>query len=149
MTIDVASLLQSQQEGGVSTDFVPVPVGEYFAIVDKVEARQVQGTKDTSKTYTFINIMWSIEDPNVKALLGREKVTVRQEFGLEFTEAGGIDRGKGKNVQLGRTLEALGLNKPGEPWNFDQFTGRQAKVSVKHDVYKGAPQAKVDAVVKA
>ncbi len=148
MSFDAQSFLQSQQEGGISTDFVPVPTGEYLAVIDKVEPRQVQGTKDTTKVYTFLTVLWQIEDAGVKSLLGREVVKVRQEFGLEFTESGGIDRGKGKNVQLGRTLEAIGLNKPGEPWSFDQFNGRMGKVSVKHEIYKGAPQAYVDAVAK-
>jgi len=39
---------------------------------------------------------------------------------------------KGKNIGLGRIREALGMNKPGEPFAFSMIAGRMAKVIVSH-----------------
>jgi hypothetical protein len=115
-----------------STVQTPVPAGEYLAVAEKVEARPWQSPKDPSKSGMALDVTWSIDDANVKALLERDKVTVRQGIMLDMTESGGLDMGKGKNVGLGRLRAALDLNQPGQPFGFKMIEGRMARVAVSH-----------------
>jgi hypothetical protein len=130
-----------------STDFVPVPAEEYFAIVDKVEPQQ-WAKKDGTKSGLKVAITWSIDDAGVRELLGRDKITVRQDLMLDTTEQGTIDMGKGKNVGLGRLREALGLNKPGVAFRFSDFVGQYAKVKVDHRTENGNIYAEIRNVMK-
>lgn len=116
------------------TKMVPVPVGEYFAVVKDVKIRPWQSRTDSSKAGLALDIQWSIDDAGVKSLLDRDDVTVKQGIMLDMTDAGGLDMGKGKNVGLGRLREATGLNVPGQPFSFTMFTGRGAKVKVEHRI---------------
>lgn len=116
------------------TKLVPVPVGEYTAIAGEVKCRQWQSKADPSKSGLTLDITWEIDDPAVKELLGRDKVTVRQGIMLDLTESGTMDMGKGRNVGLGRLREALNLNQPGQAFSFSMIPGRLAKVSVTHRI---------------
>ena len=116
------------------TKLVPVPVGEYTAIAGEVKCRQWQSKADPSKSGLTLDITWEIDDPAVKELLGRDKVTVRQGIMLDLTDSGSMDMGKGRNVGLGRLREALNLNQPGQAFSFSMIPGRLAKVSVTHRI---------------
>ena len=126
--------LDMQFEGQNDTKVVPVPAGEYTAMIEEVKVRQWQGKADPSKSGLTLDIQWSIDDPSVKELLGRDKVTVKQGIMLDLTDAGGLDMGKGRNIGLGRLREALDLNQPGRPFSFTMLTGRVARVSVTHRI---------------
>lgn len=130
------------------TKLTPVPVGEYGAIIEDVKCRQWQSKQDPSKSGLTLDITWSIDDPAVKELLGRDKVTVRQGVMLDLTESGGLDMGKGRNVGLGRLREAVGLNTPGQPFSFSMLVGRVAKVSVSHRIDGENIYAEVKGVTK-
>ena len=129
---DPNTFLEMTTQESNSTVQTPVPVGEYVAFVEKVEARQWTKKDDPSVAGMAIDITWNIDDANVKALLERDKVTVKQGIMLDMTESGGLDMGKGKNVQLGRLREALGLNQPGQPFGFRMMEGRPARIAVGH-----------------
>lgn len=131
-----------------STVSIPVPAGEYLAVAEKVEIRQWTSTKDPSKAGLTCDITWNIDDPNVKALLERDKVTVKQGIMLDLTDSGGLDMGKGKNVGLGRLREAVGLNAAGQVFGFKMIEGRIARVSVSHRTDPN-DSAKIYAEVKA
>lgn len=130
------------------TKLTPVPVGEYVAVIEDVKCRQWQSKQDPSKSGLTLDITWSIDDPAVKELLGRDKVTVRQGVMLDLTESGGLDMGKGRNVGLGRLREAVGLNTPGQPFSFSMLVGRVAKVSVSHRIDGENIYAEVKGVTK-
>lgn len=115
-----------------STVLVPVPVGEYVALVEKAECRSWQ-SKDGSQSGLTLDVIWEIQDESVKQLLERQKVTVKQGVMLDLTDDGkGLAMGKGKNVTLGRLREACGKNVPGQAFSFPMLTGCMAKVSVSH-----------------
>jgi hypothetical protein len=134
-----------------STVSIPVPVAEYIGIIDEVKARPWQSKDDPSKAGMALDVLWSVDDEGVKQLLERDKVVVKQGLMLDMTESGGLDMGKGKNVQLGRLREATGLNAPGQPFGFRMLEGRMAKIRVKHRPDPKNPEviyAEVDAVAK-
>lgn len=145
---DPNQFLDQQVEGANDTRLIPVPEGEYLAIVEKVSARQWQSKQDPSKAGVTLDVVWSIEDQSVKEFLGRSKVTVNQGIMLDTTDEGKLDMGKGKNVGLGRLREAVGLNDPGRPFAFTQFPGLSAKVLVKHRLHEDNVYAEVKGVTK-
>lgn len=131
---DANSFLDMSITDANDTKLVPVPVGEYVAVCKEIKARPWQSKSDPSKAGIALDIFWDIDDVNVKALLERDSVIVKQGIMLDMTEAGGLDMGKGKNVGLGRLREAVGLNTPGQPFSVTMVQGRLAKVSISHRV---------------
>ena len=146
---DPNQFLDMQTTDANDTKVVPVPVGEYLAQVSEVKARTWTSKSDPTKSGVALDVQWEIEDANVKALLGRDKVTVKQGIMLDMTESGGLDMGKGKNIGLGRIREACGLNTPGQPFAASMLTGRMAKVSVTHRVDGDQIYSEVKGVAKA
>ena len=129
-----------------STEAVPIPAGEYLATIDKKEVTTWQKKDDPSVHGLKLKITWSLEDQAVRDLLGRDKVVVVQDIMLDVTETGGLDMGKGRNVELNRLRAAVDLNVSG--FSFHQLDGRMARVTVKQDQDKNDPQ-KFYARVKA
>ena len=148
MSFDAQSFLDSAVSGANDTKVVPVPVGEFVGIIDKVTPRQWQ-SKDGTQTGIAIDITWLIEDANVKAQLGRDTVTVRQGIMLDMNEQGALDMGTGRNVSLGRLREAVGLNDPKKPFSFSQLPGMQANVNVSHRFANDETYAEVKGVSRA
>jgi hypothetical protein len=132
-----------------STESVPVPVGEWLGTITKSEITAWQKKDDPSKAGLKCTLSIEIDDPSVATLTGRPKNTVRQEFMLDLTPEGGLDFGKGMNVNLGRARSAVGLNTPGTPFAFDMFIGRPCKVSVKHEEYQGRLMARASGIAAA
>lgn len=134
MSFDPATFMNTTYDEANDTKVTPCPVGEYTAVATKVETK-TWASRDGSSSGVKLEILWEIDDANVKQLVGRDKVTSRQNIMLDLNEAGtGLDLGKGKNVGLGRLREALGLNTPGESFSFAMIEGRIAKVSVSHRI---------------
>lgn len=144
---DPQAFLDMQVTETNDTQIVPVPVGEYTAIVDKIEIKTWQ-SRDGAGSGLKLNILWSIDDENVKALLGRDTVKVKQDIMLDLTDSGALDMSKGRNINLGRLREATNLNQAGQPFSFPMLQGRLAKVSVSHRINDGVPYAEVKAVAR-
>lgn len=142
------AFLDMQVTESNDTKIIPVPVGTYNAVVTEVKCVSWAKKDDPSVGGLKLQITWELDSPEVKALLGRDKVTVRQEQMLDITDAGGLDMGKGRNVGLGRLREATGLNTPGQPFAFSMLTGRMAKVAIKHRVNGDEIYSEVGGVAK-
>lgn len=140
--------LEMQVTEASSTETIPVPVGEYTALIGEVKVRPWQKKDDPSVAGLTLDVTWEIDSPEVKELLGRQKVTCRQGIMLELTESGTLDMGKGRNVQLGRLREAVDLNTPGVPFSFPMLPGRLAKVKVTHRVDGDQIFAEIRSVAK-
>ena len=145
-TFDAAAFLDTTTTEASSTTSLPVPVGDYTAIIDDVKPRQWTSKEDPSKTGVALDIFWAIDSQEVKEALGRDKVTCKQGIMLELLDNGALDVGRGRNVQLGKLREATGLNTPGQPFSFAMLKGRLAKVSVSHRVDKDVIYSEVKAV---
>lgn len=145
---DPSQFLEQQTSEANDTKLVPIPVGEYTAIVEKVEARQWRKKDDPSVSGVALDNIWEIDDAALKQLLGRDKITVKQGIMLDLTETGGLDMGKGKNVALGKLREAVGLNTPGMPFAPSMLVGRAAKIRVEHRIDGENIYSEVKAVTK-
>lgn len=133
MSFDPQSFLDTAVSGVNDTKIIPVPVGEYMGVIDKVTPRQWQ-SKDGSTTGIALDVLWLVEDSAVKEYLGRDTVVCKQGIMLDLTAEGGLDMSKGKNVGLGRLREAVGKNNSGEAFSFAMLPGSAAKISVAHRV---------------
>ena len=136
---DEDAFMSSTSEGEMSTEFTPVPVGEYQAIVKKVGTRSGEGEKGA---WAMLDVTWAIDDAGVTEETGMDNPSVRQSIFLDITESGGLDMGKGKNIGLGRLREALGQN-TGAAWSPTMLEGNVATVSVDHRLYEGRTFADV------
>ena len=147
MAFDAQAFLDATTSEVNSTKVIPVPMGEYVGVIDKVTPRQWQ-SKDGSQTGIALDVIWLIEDESVKEFLGRDSVTCKQGIMLDFTPQGTVDTSEGKNVGLGRLREAVGKNNPGESFSFNMLQGLMAKVSVHHRVVGDDTFAEVKAVAR-
>lgn len=119
---------QAQQAETFSTRRTPLDEGEYIGQITDVKVRDVK-FRD-GREGKGIDLFVAIEGPEVESQTGLPKVTPRMSFLLDLTDAGNIDSGKGKNLRLGRVLEACGLN--GKAWSFNDLKGNVVKVKLKH-----------------
>ena len=147
MSFDAQSFLDATVSSSNSTRVIPVPLGEYMGIIDKVSPRQWQ-SKDGTQSGIALDIIWLVEDAGVKQALGRDTVTVKQGIMLDLNTSGGLDLSDGKNIGLGRLREAVGKNEEGQPFAFSMLPGLSAKISVTHRVNGEDTFAEVKAVAK-
>lgn len=138
---DAAALLNTQVSGEMATEFEPVPEGEWPAVISKVDGRLVG--KDSDRP--VLDVTWKVQSPEVAAQLGIEEPQVRQTIFLDISPSGGLDLGKGKNVQLGRLRAAVGQNGPGA-WAPGLLVGSVATIRVSHREYEGRIYAEVKGV---
>lgn len=122
---------QTTEQG--STSVTPCPLGEYVAKIEKVDFRQAQGKKNPNETYTFADIVYEVDNDEVRRHCDRDKVTVRQSMIVDVAADGkSLDFGKGKNIGLNRVRDAVGQNVPGAAWAPSMLEGKVLKVKVKH-----------------
>ena len=145
---DPNQLLDAQFTEANDTKTIPIPQGEYTAYAEEVKLVPWQSKTDPTNSGLKLQIVWSIDDSAVKELLGRDKVTSRQDIMLDMTETGQLDMGKGRNVGLGRLREALNLNTAGRPFAFTQIPGNAAKVLIAHRVVDDNTYAEVKGVAR-
>jgi len=129
---DAETFLNTDVSGSMSTEFVPIPAKEMVGIIDKMSAKEVTAKDGSGKTYRFLELMYICDDDEAREVTGLDQPRVKQSVGLDFTDEGGLDLGKGKNVMLGKLRDACGQNDPSKPWNFNMLLGQTVKISVKH-----------------
>lgn len=136
---DPQSFLSQQTTDQMDTQYTPIPAGEYPAVVKGIDARQQPSTKDPADTWTILDVTYAIDDQGVRDETGLPEPTIRQSIFLDINEQGTLDTGKGKNVNLGRLREALGLNQSGQAFDFNMLVGQACIVAVKHNPDKNDP----------
>jgi hypothetical protein len=142
---DPAAFLDQVTTEANSTKATPVPVGEYTGVIKELKTATWQ-SKDGTKSGVKLQVVWTVEDPSFAEALGRDSATIRQDIMLDLTESNGLDFGKGKNIGLGKLREAVGLNRPGQPFSPSQLVGQCAKVSVTHRIHEDQIFAEVKGV---
>ena len=125
---DPESFLSTTYNESTSTEFVPVPEGEYYAVATAVMPREVQ-TKSGPRV--VLEVTWTIQG-DLSESTGREVNTVKQGIFLDLTDRGHLDFSKGRNIRLGRLRDALGQNEDGKPWSPRDIIGKAARISVTH-----------------
>ena len=147
MSFDPDQFLNAAVTGSNSTKVIPVPIGSYQGVIEKVAPRQWQ-SRDGSQTGISLDVFWLVEDQGVKEHLGRDTVVCKQGIMLDTTPQGGLDMAPGKNVGLGRLREAIGQNDASQPFSFHNLPGQTAKIDVKHRIDGEDTYAEVKSVAK-
>ena len=130
MPFDTESFLHGEVKSSFDTEYVPVPDGEYTATVGEKLKLRTQKNKETGETQYVLDVPWILDDPNgiVAKATGLTRNQAKQGIFLELDSKGVPIREKGHNIQFGKFLDAIGLNKPGG--KFSSFPGKIARVKV-------------------
>lgn len=129
---DATQFLMTELNQANSTDFVLCPKGVWPAQVKDLKPKEL--TRD-GETRMVVDVIFEVSDPNAMATAGVDTpFVIRKGVFLDMTPQGTIDMGKGKNVELGRLREALGMNVPGQPFSFVAMKGRFLRAQVDHRV---------------
>lgn len=130
----------------------PLNVGDYTAMIGEVTCVPWQSSKDVTKSGLRFVVPLKIQvPPEEKARLGltMDTITLTDSIMLDQTEAGTLDFSPGKNNQLRKYREALGMNKAGEPFSARRMQGQPVLVKLTHDMYEGEIQERIGGVAKA
>lgn len=136
--------LNAESESGFDTEYTPVPAKEYIAAISKVTPRALEDGR------VVMDVQWKFSDAEATEATGLPENSVRQTVWLDTNEHGGLAKGKGKNVALGRLLSALGMN-DGSAFSFNALVGKMGKIKVDHKLGKAGTEreGQVEAYVKA
>lgn len=130
---DVNAFMNETVDAVLDTSFVPVPDGDHMGQIG-VEEKSVDISHGVSpknnKPWMRLDVQVELTDPNLKAQLKREKVTVRYGIMLDLNEQGKLDMRPQRNVNLGKLRDAVNQNRPG-PWSFAMLKGQPIKVRTK------------------
>lgn len=112
--MDMSALLNTPPSGPLSTTVKVPREGEVRAMIDDGEKWITFRDGDSSKNLSpQAVILFNVLDDGIRKDLGREKVLVAKTIWLDLTSSGQIDSSEGKNVELGRLMEAAGTQ--GQP----------------------------------
>ncbi len=140
-SFDPVNFMNASFDGSFSTEFMPVPEGEFRASIKEV----TPGVTTTGKPY--MRVQWIIDSEEARQATNMAEPKCSQTLWLDVTESGGLDMGKGRNVGLGRLRAAVDQNTGS--WQPGMLIGKVATVKVKHSIDKRdgqTIQAEVSAV---
>lgn len=121
-TFDADAFMNTNVDAPMATALSGVPEGEYVSMVgdfDSTAFKTISYTDQKSGQQVqraVLEIPFVIQDEELKAKLGRDSVTHRETYWLDFDANGRLDTGPDKNVSLGKLRDALGQN-TSAPWN--------------------------------
>jgi hypothetical protein len=141
---DPEQFLNSTFTEQLDTRLIPPPVGEFPGICGEPSTRESNAKDGSGRVYTWFDTPIELDDPAVKEVTGRDKTIVRYSVSLDLKEDGSLDRSKGKNIGLGRLLEAVGLK--GQSWSPKAIQGRPLKAKIGHKFVDGEIMAEVKGV---
>jgi len=123
---DAESFGQTEYNQTNDTKYPIIPEAEYNAVVKSFKFRQLDNGS------VVMDVVWTLDSEEIRTLTGMKEPSVKQGVFLDMNESGSLDFSEGKNVKLGRLREALGLNKPGQPFSFNMLVGRPARLKTKN-----------------
>ena len=124
------AFLFTETTSSFETEVVPVPVGEWSAIIKAIKPRALSDGRGV------LDVYWIVLDEEVKAELDMAEPMVRQSIWLDLDDNGNLADGKNKNVQLGQLRDAVSQNRKGQPWAPGMLINQMAKVKVSHSIDK-------------
>lgn len=128
-----------------------LPAGsDFVSTIKDIAFRQVQGKKDPSAVYLFMDIKHEINTAQIADYPTPTRV-ITDGFLVNTREDNpqAIDYGPGKNGRLRQYREALGMNEAGTPFSPRAMIGRLIRVKTKLDPYEGEFFDKIDSLAKA
>jgi hypothetical protein len=134
----------------------PLPAGsDFVGMITEATVRSWTSQKPEAKVKSGIAVDLKIEIemaqyPEAHVIVGVDKVVMTPGIMLDLKDdRKSIDWGPGKNGNLRRYREALGMNNAGEAFSIRQMVGRPIRMKIKHRPYEGELYDEVDSVSKA
>lgn len=125
---DPSQFLNQPQAGNIQTKYIRVEPGEYPAVISKLDYRTLPKKDKPSELSHILDVIYMVDDERQREVTGMKEPTVRQSIFLDLVD-GKLDRSTNKNIQLGRLLDAVGLNDRPE-WVFNDLIGRACFIVV-------------------
>lgn len=124
------------------------PNGYYLATIGAPEPKT--GDKD-GKPWMSISLPLTLDIPQQLQDSMKLPPTLRltDRVFIDLTEQGTIDNAPGRNRGQRMYREATGMNAKGVPFSWRKLEGRTVAIKMKHDLYQGNIQERVDGVFKA
>lgn len=116
MTFDADAFMNTQIDSAMETSLSGVPEGEYVAMVGEFDSSAFRTVNTKNGPRPVLDVPFLIQDDALKAKLGREQVTHKETYWLDFNENGTLATGPDQNVRLGQLRNVLGQNAAGVPW---------------------------------
>ncbi len=148
LTFDPNAFLAATTTESLDTRYIPIPIGEYPAIINQLAVRKQVNPKDQTETWTILDITYALDDAGVREATGLDNPTIRQSIFLDIDAGGDIDTAKGKNINLGRLREALGLNTPGAEFSLSMLNGQACIVGTTQNPNAKDPDSPYSNVAK-
>ena len=133
----------------------PLKAGEYHATIGAPEVRaNIQGKKDPSRLYNFIDFPVTVDVSSIPGELDRlgvDTVELRHSVSLDLTDSGALDWSPGRNTGLRFLREATGNNVAGQAFSIRKLEGRMIKVKIGHREYpegSGELQDQIESMAK-
>lgn len=119
-SFDADVFMNTTVDEPMATALSSVPEGEYVAMIgdftsEAFKTIEYKDQKGNDIKRQVLEVPFLIDDAALKAQLGREQVTHRETYWLDFDANGRLDTGPDKNVSLGKLRECLDQNGNG-PW---------------------------------
>lgn len=128
---DPNAFLQTTYTESMATQYVPIPEGIFNVVTGQPTVAHGVSEKNQQPWYR-LDLPLTVDSDEVRQALGRDEVKTKFTIMLDLDENGHLARGVGRNVQLGRLRDALGLNTEGEEFSLPMLGGRTAKASFVH-----------------
>ena len=144
---DASQFLGTNFNEVLDTKRTPTPVGEYIGQIGTGEKdMELKSGEKDGKPWAQLVLRVYLADPSgaIKAATGSEKPMVIYNPFIDLTESGAFDSSKGKNIRIGKLLEAAGKLKPG--WKITDLKGATIKVKIGHRTHEGETYDEVQAV---
>lgn len=132
MSFDLDSFKASAVSDVNADRFTPIPEGEYTGNIIKAEIGG--GGEGAKGPWARYDVTVEVTDPQTGELRG-----VRGGIMLQLTESGGVAVGPNKNITLGQLRLAIGKNKPGQPFKWEDAIGHIVTILVGHRTDKNDP----------
>ncbi len=126
-------------------DRIPLPIGEYTAMVGQITARSWQ-SKDGTKSGVAWDIPLVVDvPPEVQQQCNcGPTLKIVDSAMLDINESGqGFDMGPGRNRILKDYREATDTNRPGDKFGAKVLQGKVIKVKITHDLWEGRVREKI------
>lgn len=140
---NLQNIMNNKTSKAGDVNYIPIPAGDWPAVIKDLKVREDQHPKvNEGKPFAALDIMYLLDSQQVRDAMERQEVTITQGIILDMKmdSAGNMtdffDDGKGKNVELNRVRDAVGLNEPGQEFSLGMLIGRVCTVTVSHSPRK-------------
>lgn len=137
---DPDQFLTAEQQQALEDKYTPIPEGEYQAMVinnpdnenQQIKVRDIvpERGRRAGETIYVLDVPCQIDAPGDELAHGK---VVRYSAFLDINEAGSLETGPNRNVQLGALRTAVGQNDANKPWKPMDLEGQVLRIKVEHD----------------